>query len=73
MEVSDESHLLYVVGRGWKPFAHEFRVRGELTIPVQLESSGAAAPPPGRDGGASRRRVRDVGPYRPLGNPFGES
>jgi serine/threonine protein kinase len=73
MEVSDESHTLRVVGRGWKPFVHEFLVRGELTIPVQLErseSAGPATPVPQSDAGSTPPEDRDAGRQR-LGNPFG--
>ena len=72
MEVSDESHTLRVVGRGWKVFVHEFRVHGELTIPVRLEPNGRVVSPRGRDGGtAAPPEALDAGPRQPMGNPFG--
>jgi serine/threonine protein kinase len=71
MEVSDESHTLRVAARGWKVFVREFRVHGELTIPVQLEPNEHPVSPGGRDSGIVRPEALDAGPRQPLGNPFG--
>ena len=71
MEVSDETHTLRVVGRGWKVYVREFQVRGELAIPVRLESTEAAAPGRRPDAGPASRAGRDAGLRDPLGNPFG--
>jgi serine/threonine protein kinase len=71
MEVSDESHTLRVAARGWKVFVREFRVHGELTIPVQLEPNEHPVSPGERDSGTVRPEALDAGPRQPLGNPFG--
>jgi 2-oxoglutarate dehydrogenase E2 component (dihydrolipoamide succinyltransferase) len=74
LEVSDVTHTLRVVARGRKPFVHEFRVAGDLEIPVVLERAGRATravpPPTGTPQDAPAAEPGAENP-RPLANPFG--
>ena len=74
LEVSDAPHILRVTLRGRRPFVREFRVEGDMEIPVAF---------PGGRGGAEREvPSASVSPApaggaepttpRPLANPFAD-